>query len=132
MKVLLAGLACVGLLAAPAQQASPTVSAASSFLSTLTPKQRETVLVPFSSEQRFQWAYVPQARKGISWAEMSASQREAAKLLLASALSKEGMIKVDGIRQLEMVLREIENNNMNRDPEKYWFSVRGRTRRNRV
>ncbi len=125
MKAILAGIACLGLIAAPASNESPSVTAASRFLATLTAKQREAVLVPFSSEQRFQWAYVPLNRKGISWAEMSEEQRQAAERLLASVLSKEGMVKVDGIRQLELVLRQIENNNMNRDPEKYWFAVYG-------
>lgn len=104
---------------------SANVVAAKDFLETLSSAQKQAVLVPFSSEQRFQWAYVPLKRKGISWAEMNSDQRKAAERLLASALSKEGTVKVDGIRQLEMVLRKIENNNLNRDPEKYWFAIYG-------
>ncbi|MEI7577437.1 MAG: DUF3500 domain-containing protein [Armatimonadota bacterium] len=115
----------LGMAAMAVRPEAPAVAAAKTFLGTLTDVQRQAVLVPFSSEQRFQWAYVPLTRKGISWAEMSPEQRKAAERLLASALSNEGIVKVDGIRQLELVLRQIENNNMNRDPEKYWFAIYG-------
>lgn len=125
MKAILAGITTLGLLAMPVRNESPAASAANAFLSTLTPAQRSAVLVPFSSEQRFQWAYVPLQRKGLSWAEMNKEQRAAAERLLASVLSKEGSAKVEGIRQLELVLRQLENNNMGRDPEKYWFAIYG-------
>lgn len=125
MKLLLAGVGLVGLLAIPWRSESPSVAAAKSFLATLTPEQRRATQVPFDNVQRKQWAYVPLNRKGISWAEMNTTQRSAAEHLLSSALSKEGRLKVESIRELELVLREIENNNMSRDPEKYWFAVYG-------
>jgi hypothetical protein len=126
MKAVAAGLIAIAVSAAlPKQTESASVVAAKAFLATLTPTQKAATQVAFGSEQRFQWAYVPLNRKGISWAEMSPVQRSAAERLLHSVLSKEGKVKVEGIRQLELVLREIENNNMGRDPEKYWFAVYG-------
>ncbi len=123
----LAYLAVLGLAvgAMAIRPESASVVAAREFLGSLSDAQKQAVLVPFSSEQRFQWAYVPQVRKGISWAEMNPAQSAAGQRLLESVLSKEGRAKVESIRQLELVLREIENDNMSRDPEKYWFAVYG-------
>lgn len=125
MKLAFLGLTGIAVIALATQREAPSVAAAKSFLSTLTRDQLAATQVPFSSEQRYQWAYVPLNRKGISWAEMNSDQRKAAEKLLSSVLSKEGRIKVEEIRQLELVLRQLENNNMGRDPEKYWFAIYG-------
>lgn len=125
MKLAYLGLAGIAVAALAIRPESPSVSAAKGFLATLSPEQLAATKIAFVSDQRLQWAYVPLNRKGISWAEMNPAQRAASEKLLASVLSKEGKIKVEGIRQLELVLREIENNNMGRNPEKYWFAVYG-------
>lgn len=95
--------------------------AAKEFLDSLSKEQRSKAVFPFDSEERYKWNYVPMDRKGIAWNEMTAIQRNAATALLKSALSNEGFRKVQAIRELENVLREMENGNTGRDPERYWF-----------
>lgn len=90
--------------AATAQTAtSRIVSAANKFLSTLSEKQRQSVLYAFDDEaQRKRWSNFPIVmvpRGGISLKEMSPAQRSAAMALLASALSHQGFQKVQQIME---------------------------------
>jgi hypothetical protein len=83
---------------------SPTqliVNAANGFLSTLTDKQRQSVVYAFDDEQqRVRWSNLPIGmvpRGGISLKEMTSVQRSAAMALLSAALSKRGFEKVQQI-----------------------------------
>lgn len=125
MKPIWLGTIALVAVAVALRPEHPTVRAAKELLGTLSETQRVAAVVPFTSSQRFEWAYVPLNRKGVSWAEMSDVQRKAGENLLRTVLSEEGYRKTDGIRQLELVLRQLENNNMGRDPEKYWFAFYG-------
>jgi hypothetical protein len=79
------------------------VSAANTFLSTLTPQQRKAVLFSFNDEeQRKRWSNLPVMmvpRGGISLKEMNDTQRKAAMGLVASALSPRGFEKVQQIME---------------------------------
>lgn len=121
MKLHLAAAVLALLAFAPAQKMSPTGSAAKDFLATLSEDQRKKAVYPLDSPERTKFMFVPGERKGVSWAEMSAAQKDAGMKLMKAALSEDGMKKLMRIRDLELVLREMENNNMSRDPEKYWF-----------
>lgn len=101
-----------------------TVDAARAFLAALAPAKRSKASLPFNSPERLKWAYVPMARAGLPWKEMTLREREAALALLRAGLSEKGFTKVDTIRKLEDVLRAIEGWSM-RDPELYYFSVFG-------
>jgi hypothetical protein len=57
-------------------------------------------------------------------ADMTDAQRRAARDLLRSALSTQGVHKVEQIMSLDAILREIENN-PGRDPLQYTFAVYG-------
>lgn len=61
---------------------------------------------------------------GIDWHDMTEVQRTAARELLKASVSDRGYTKIEAIRTLELVLREMENN-PGRDPEKYWFMFFG-------
>lgn len=120
-------LLALGVSAHVAEQARPEAamaSAAKAFLSALDEAQRAKVQFPFDSEERFNWHYIPRARKGLPLAEMNPAQREAAFALLKTGLSGSGFTRAESIRSLELVLRAIENRN-SRDPEQYFFSIFG-------
>ena len=98
--------------------------AAKAFLATLDDAQKAKVQFSFDSEERFNWHYIPRARKGLPLAEMTPAQRDAAFALLKTGLSASGYARAESIRRLELVLRAIENRN-SRDPEQYFFSIFG-------
>lgn len=89
------------------------VRAANTFLSTLTEKQRQSVLFSFDDEQqRARWSNLPTGfvpRGGISLKEMNPTQRSAAMALVAAALSAKGFEKVQQIMEGDEVLRKTDN-----------------------
>ncbi|WP_158751641.1 DUF3500 domain-containing protein [Acidobacterium sp. S8] len=91
-------------VAATAQTAtSKIVNAANTFLSTLSEKQRQSILYSFDdAQQRARWSNLPTGfvpRGGISLREMTPAQRSAAMVLVSSALSKRGFEKVEQIME---------------------------------
>lgn len=105
--------------AAVAQEASLT-DAAQRFIAGLTAEQREKVLLPFNSDERFNWHFIPKDRLGLSFKDLSESQRGALLAILRAGLSEEGYTKAETIRSLENVLRAIEGR-AHRDPELYYI-----------
>ena len=121
----LAAALTVGIAAT--QQGDPNadmVGAAGIFLETLTPEQRQAVMFPFDSEDRFDWHYIPRERKGVALKTMTASQKAAALKLVQAGLSQEGYDKSEKIRQLEQILFEREGRAI-RDTELYFFMIFG-------
>jgi hypothetical protein len=102
-------------------------AAARNFLDVLSPALREKTRFPFDADERRDWHYVPRERRGVSLREMDDGQRRAALALLAAALSRAGFRKVEAIRALETVLREVENDTAGavRNPDRYFFTVFG-------
>ncbi len=109
-----------------AQPDSEMLHAARAFLATMTPAQKAQASYPFNSEERFHWFFTPVSRKGISLKDMNPSQRDTALKLLHAGLSEKGYTKAETIRQLENVLREVEQGRgPTRDPELYFFTFFG-------
>ena len=114
-----------------ASQRSATAmsSAASKWLASLSPEQRDRAVFPFDSEERMRWHYVPNEtfpRKGLTIKDMTESQRALAHELLKTGLSARGYLTTTSIMELEKVLRAIEGGvRMARDHEAYLFSVFG-------
>ncbi len=126
--VFVLGLFALSVSARVAEQARPEVAmarAADAFLATLDAAQRAKVEYPFDSEERFNWHFVPRVRKGLPLAEMTPAQRDAAVVLLKTGLSASGYSRAEAIRNLENVLRALENR-ISRDPEQYFFTIFGR------
>jgi hypothetical protein len=98
---------------------------ARTFLSLLNERQRATATFPFEDPERTNWAYVPQARKGLPLRDMNAEQRAAAFGVLATGLSERGTMLARGVIELEATLGEIEGFPWvpRRDPERYFLSV---------
>lgn len=114
--------------ALPAEEApepAPTMAAAAnSFLAALDPAKRAKAHLPFNSEERLNWHFVPRERQGVSIKQMSSEERRAAFALLKSGLSARGFTKVDAILHLEEVLFAISGSAV-RDPALYYLTVFG-------
>ncbi|HEX7861951.1 MAG TPA: DUF3500 domain-containing protein [Verrucomicrobiae bacterium] len=100
--------------------------AANAFLASLSEEQRAKAQFEFKSEERFNWHFIPKARKGLSIKEMQPHQRTLAHALLSSGMSHRGYFKASTIMSLEQILHEMENKNPTRDPEGYFVCVFGK------
>lgn len=101
--------------------------AANRFLEALTPEQREKAVFELKSEERFNWHFIPRARKGLPLKEMTGAQRPLAHALLNSGMSHRGYFKATTIMTLEAILHEMEGGRGHtRDPELYFFSIFGK------
>src|SRR5882672_9385334 len=122
----LGALASAGaVLPAEAPEPAPTMAqAANAFLAALDSSKRAKAGLPFNSEERLNWYFVPRERQGLPIKQMSADERRAALTLLKSSVSAKGFTKVDTILHLEEALSEIEGS-ASRDPELYYFTIFG-------
>jgi hypothetical protein len=95
------------------------------FLESLSAEQRKASALPLDSAARTDWHYVPKQRLGVAWGGLNAVQKQAGHALLKASLSKAGYEKIEAIRSLESVLREIEGGNPGRDTDDYHFTFFG-------
>ena len=95
------------------------------FLGELKPEQRERAAFSFEDEERFNWHYIPRRRAGVPFRDMTPAQRKLAHALMATGISRAGMVKAMNIMVLDQVLYEIQNQNPTRDPDAYYFTVFG-------
>lgn len=109
-------------------QRNSIAAGASRFLSSLDEEQAAKARYPFEDEERFNWHFVPRQRNGLSFNEMTETQRNAALDLLKASLSEQGFQKARNIMALENVLREVENRSSDdkyRDPLNYYITIFG-------
>ena len=101
--------------------------AAKAYLASLTPEQRQHAVIPFASDERQNWHFIPlDNRKGVALREMTPAQKHLADALLSAGLSQQGIIKAHTIMSLEQILKDKEKGSgPERDPEKYFLSVFG-------
>jgi Protein of unknown function (DUF3500) len=100
--------------------------AANNFLADLTPEQKAKATFDVKDAERENWHYIPRARKGLPFKEMSPAQKLLAQALLASGLSNRGYEKAVSIMSLDEVLAAIEQGKGPlRDPENYYVSIFG-------
>ena len=132
-----------GALAGADRSSSSMASAATAFLASLTPDQKEKAVFPFASDERVHWHFIPTGpppmfpRNGLTIKEMSEAQRKAAHALLKASLSQRGYMTASSIMDLETVLGALEaaqraaaaqpprGTPIVRDSERYFFSVFG-------
>lgn len=117
-------LAALVALLAPGPATSGMAEAAKKFSASLDAAQRSRATFAVDAATRKDWHYVPRERQGLPLGSMSDAQKQALHALLESALSDDGIRKVDGVILLEGVLREIENSPI-RDPAHYTVSLFG-------
>ena len=120
-------LALLGVLLprADAAPAGDMARAAAAFLAALDDDGRAKARFAFDSEERFSWHFVPMPRAGLPLKAMSAPQRDAAMALLRTGLSEKGYTKAETIRTLELILAELEQNPVRRDPDLYYVTIFG-------
>jgi hypothetical protein len=101
--------------------------AAQTFLNALNETQRGKAVYELKDDERFNWHFVPKARKGLSFKEMEPHQRALAHALLSSGLSHRGYFKASTIMSLEQILKETEKGSgPTRDPEAYFVTIFGK------
>ncbi|CAN5674077.1 DUF3500 domain-containing protein [soil metagenome] len=105
------------------------VSNATSFINSLDNAQRSKALFPFDTEERYRFNYVPlEDRKGISINELNVVQFNALMNLLKSCVTTETVNKINNIRRLDNVLKELEHRQPGdnyRDTGKYMVTIFG-------
>ena len=105
---------------------SQMAESAQRFLKSLNPEQRAKAVFNFDDAERLNWHFVPRARKGLPFKEMSPEQRELATALFKTGFGQRGYAKAQTIISLENILKEIEQGRGPvRDPELYFFSIFG-------
>ncbi len=118
----------LGHLVAAERSIKAMTGAATGFLASLTPEQRELATFPIDSSERLRWHFIPNEsfpRKGIAFRAMTEAQRSRAHDLLKAGLSQRGYMTATSIIELENVLRAIEKGRLARDPVDYQFTVFG-------
>lgn len=112
------------LTLAPRAFSDGLIDATKNFLDTLTPDERAKAVLPFNSEERLNWHFVPKERLGVSFAALDERRRALVLDILRAGLSEHGFTVAETIRSLELVLREMEKAE-HRDPERYFVLVFG-------
>jgi hypothetical protein len=100
--------------------------AANAFLETLTAAQRDAAQFPADDEEWRQWNNIHRwQRQGVSFDEMSDTQREAAFGLLRASLSARGLEKSRNIMRLNGHLAELISSFEEYGEGLYWLTVMG-------
>ena len=129
-----------GTLVSADRSSAAMATAATKFLTALTPDQRQQAVFPFEADERMHWHFIPTEtfpRKGLTIKQMKESQRKLAHDLLKAGLSQRGYLTATSIMDLETVLGALEaaersaapqpprGQPLVRDPDRYFFSIFG-------
>jgi hypothetical protein len=104
------------------------VAPAKKFLSMLDAKAREKAMFSYDDNERYNWNFVPVARRGASLHDLNDQQKKALEELLLVFLSEQGYTKATTVLKWEAILREVEGRKEGdeyRDPKKYYVSFFG-------
>lgn len=133
-------VAALGLGVSAGSSPASMASAATKFLESLTPEQRQQATFAFEDTERTHWNFIPTEifpRNGLTIKQMNPTQRKLAHGLLKVGLSQRGYMTATQIMELESVLSVLEatqaqratpplsNPRFVRDPERYFFSIFG-------
>ncbi|HAV14440.1 MAG TPA: hypothetical protein DCX06_13260, partial [Opitutae bacterium] len=103
----------------------PMAAAVTAYLDSLDGAQLKQTRVPFTSQQRSDWHYVPKQRKGLPWAAMTPEQKHLSKQVFVIVFSESGHDKAKGVIGAEHVLWERSGRSKYRNPENYFITVFG-------
>ncbi len=101
---------------------------AQAFLKTLDNEKLSKAFLPYETEERRNWFFVPIERKGLPLMDMNESQRDAALKLIKASVSESAGKTTLSIMQLEVILKQIEKlplESNRRHPGKFYFSIFG-------
>jgi len=107
--------------------ATDMVAAANRLLGTLSADQKKLATYPLTDAERENWNFVPIERHGLPLKKMSTEQAALSIALLRTGLSHSGVAKATAIMQLELILKELENDKPagRRDPTNYFVTLFG-------
>ncbi len=115
--------------------ANRVAQAGENLLNSLKDEQKAKAVFAFDDKERTNWNFVPlqdkarkPTRKGLPLEEMTAAQKELARVLVKACTSASGFEKANTIMHLEEILRELEKTKggtMVRNPQWYFFSFFG-------
>src|SRR4051812_29865956 len=88
--------------------ADDMAKAAENLLFALSGDQKAKCQFQFGDDERYNFHFIPKARKGLNLGEMSPAQRHLASALLSSGMSQRGYMKAVTIMSLEQILHELE------------------------
>jgi hypothetical protein len=137
-----------GSLLSAERSSSSMLAAATKFVASLTPEQRQKASFAFDADERMHWHFIPTGpppmfpRNGLTIKEMTDAQRKLAHDLLRASLSQRGYLTASSIMDLETVLGALEAAQraaaaspvpdapprtapIVRDSERYFFSIFG-------
>jgi hypothetical protein len=106
----------------------PIVTAAMNFLSTLTQAQKIKAQFAVDDPEWRKWSNVDNGiyvRQGISFEEMTDSQKSAAWSLLQTSLSADGISLSRNIMKTDQTLKELNDDDLSYGEEKYFLTVMG-------
>ena len=107
-------------------QNEPMLHAGIKLIKELNPEQLALAVLPLTTDERYNWHFIPRSRKGLSLKRMQDKQKDFARQFLKSGLSIQGYEKAVGIVELEGILNEIELwGFLRRDPQEYYFTLFG-------
>ncbi|WP_157605366.1 DUF3500 domain-containing protein [Schlesneria paludicola] len=104
--------------------------AAKSFLTAITPDQRQAASFKYDDPERLNWHFIPRERKGLPLKALEGPTLHAAMKLIRTGLSDAGYDQALNVMSLEEVLYLIEPGERaarreRRDPSKYYLSIFG-------
>jgi hypothetical protein len=105
--------------------AGEATRSATNFLAALTPEKLGQATFALTDAERENWHFIPRARKGLAFRDMTLTQQGLARILVSTPLSHRGFYKVETIMSLEQVLYELENHAPHREPGQYFVSIFG-------
>lgn len=108
--------------------AAPAYAAAKTFLGSLGPMQRATIVRTYSKAAATRWSNLPLAlapRVGVRLADLNEVQTGAANALLKTALSGCGIELLDNIRAADAALKPLDNRGIGWDPANYFVAFIG-------
>lgn len=127
--IVIASLSAAALGSRDSSPSKLQAEAARALLAALDEAQRKLATAEFDARARTDWHFVPREREGIALGELKDAQALAARRLIASGLSNQGALALEGILQLEQVLLDLDRargvESSIRDPKLYHLLVCG-------
>ncbi len=105
--------------------AKEMTDAANLLLQAMGDEDRKKIMFPFDDQHRKDWQFIPMERPGLSFGDLKPQHMLLATGLLQTGLSHRGYRTSMQVMVLESVLREMENQNLRRDPTKYHLFIFG-------
>lgn len=125
---LILGAAAICLAGQPSRAhdvSTEMAAAAKNLLASLSTEQCGQINFAFTNDERFNWHFIPRARKGLAFRDMTLTQQQLAHVLVQTPLSHRGYFKAVTIMSLDQVLYELENHAPRREPGQYFISIFG-------